>query len=547
MGQQDDFFADFGDEDFEEQPSFDLPEEDLLPDLDEDTERGGISRTFKIAGALILLSVVIIVILIIVFALGGDDLTDGQKTGTAVAEYNETVEAQYEQTLTAIAVAETATANAIATFDVQSTQTQVAFEEQQAQTATAAALKATDDFIASQTAQALASQQTATQQALDDSLTQTAAFIYTLRGRVVDKEGTKFGNATIRLYRDDGDEEFNPADLATPAPSAQGGGELGGTEGAQSINYGDIVQGSVGIDEADLYFFTGTAGDSVLIAATASDPVQMDLFLELFGPDANFLIGNDDLEDGSDSNPAISFILPADGSYTIRVTSVAGPGDYTLSLGLGLTVPSAPAPSADDGTERPTDSTDGEETGGEGAGSGETTGFRTGGDTFGGVLARPALQGTPAPGDELIETTITDPEGEFDFGALDPGVYWLLLDYDSLPDNLKALVDPGQLYYVKATVPTGGDPITFEIGSVVAVTATPRPTNTPTVEGTPGLVTATPSVEPGASALPTTGFFSDIGDDAGSLGGSSGLAVLAIAAAGLIAVVFIARKLRTSN
>ena len=44
-------------------------------------------------------------------------------------------------------------------------------------------------------------------------------------------------------------------------------------------------------------------------------------------------------------------------------------------------------------------------------------------------------------------------------------------------------------------------------------------------------------------AMPETGFFSDIG---GGGGGTSGLTVLAIAGAGLIAVVFIARKLRTS-
>ena len=43
-------------------------------------------------------------------------------------------------------------------------------------------------------------------------------------------------------------------------------------------------------------------------------------------------------------------------------------------------------------------------------------------------------------------------------------------------------------------------------------------------------------------AMPETGFFSDINEG----GGTSGLTVLAIAGAGLIAVVFIARKLRTS-
>jgi hypothetical protein len=70
--------------------------------------------------------------------------------------------------------------------------------------------------------------------------------------------------------------------------------------------------------------------------------------------------------------------------------------------------------------------------------------------------------------------------------------------------------------------------------------------------GTPGQIvtlTPTPEVEgtivPGAT-MPGTGIFSDIGDKGGDMSGTSGLTVLAIAAAGLIAVVFIARKLRTS-
>ena len=68
----------------------------------------------------------------------------------------------------------------------------------------------------------------------------------------------------------------------------------------------------------------------------------MDMFLELVGPDGSLLTGDDDSGEGS--NAAITgFTLPQDGKYTIHVSSVAGPGNYTLLLSLGLTVPSGPA------------------------------------------------------------------------------------------------------------------------------------------------------------------------------------------------------------
>ena len=71
----------------------------------------------------------------------------------------------------------------------------------------------------------------------------------------------------------------------------------------------------------------------ITITTEAGEPDQMDLFLELLGPDGGFLIDDDD--SGGDFNAAIvDFALPMDGHYTIRVDSVAAPGPYSLTLEL---------------------------------------------------------------------------------------------------------------------------------------------------------------------------------------------------------------------
>lgn len=563
---EDDFMPDLDDfGDLDEAPPFDLAEEDLsIPGIDEE-EEGGISRNFKIAGALILIAVIVVVILLIVFALGGDDLTDNQKTSTAVAQANATTTVEYGQTLEALDNIATATAAALATFNAQSTATQIAFETQQADQATAAAEQATADFIASQTAAANAS---ATQQALDATATQTYLddlAAKRIQGRVVDEEGTVFNDTTILLYRDtDNDGEFDAA-VEAPAPgeavSPPGAEDLGEPTGAQTINYGDTVTGTLAVGEPAVWTFTGATGDSVLIAAAASDPIQMDMFLELFGPDGDLLVGDDD--SGGESDAAITgFVLPVDGEYTIRVSSVAAPGEYTLSLGLGLTIPDEPEPPTEaEPTQEALPGEDAGEDAGEGMDEGmmdeseeegEGVSFQPGIEGESHVLARPAVQATPTPetGDEFIGEAVTDDQGEFDFGELDlePGVYFLVLDYDSLPDDLKPLAPADEVVYVKVTVPTGGEPITFEItgvgGPVEVPTNTPEASFTPPfTPGTPMFATLTPTMEP---TMPKTGIFDDINDGGSDIDGSSGLAVLAIAAAGLVAVVFIARKLRTS-
>jgi hypothetical protein len=412
--------------------------------------------------------------------------------------------------VTALAQIEQATQTQIHIIEVTGT---AGFFQQQtiaAQRATDQANTATADFVASQTA---AVQQTATQVVLNEQMTATAES-NRLFGIVVDKDGNIFGNATLRLYRDDGDGVFTPADR-TPAPGGGGGAGLspgaggsGAEPGASSgepqpINYGEIAQGTVGRGEIALWTFTGTRGDSVIINAIASDPVQMDMFLELVGPDGSMLIGDDD--SGEESNAAITgFALPQDGKYTIRVSSVAGPGSYTLLLSLGLTVPGpAVQPTAEESgqpteeapAEEPTQETTGQTgqlvPGGEGivlAGSGASHGEP-------GIMAQeatvtpetlptdtrsPLPTDTPAPptGDELILIITTATDGTFDFGSLEPGVYWVELDYDSLPPDLKALVEAGQPLVIKVTVPVQGEFI-FEVGAELPPTPLPTGVGSP--------------------------------------------------------------------
>ena len=395
--------------------------------------------------------------------------------------------------------------------------------------------------------------------------------------RILDPQGNVIDTVTIRLYKDDGDDVFTPADRLNPAGGtggeSGGGGDTGTVTGEpQPIDFGEIAEGTLERGQVAEWTFTGTQGDSVIINAIAGDPVQMDMFMELYGPDGSMLVGDDD--SGDASNAAITgFTLPQDGRYSIRVSSVASPGGYTLLLSRGLSIPSGPAdePAVEEAEPAATPEVPAEPTQ-EGA-----TGWVAPSGGEGIVLAGYAPNGAPAPNyrqgtptpipDDLIEIIEAATEGIFDFGALEPGTYWVELDYATLPPELQALVAPGQPLVFKLVVPVGGE-FTIELG----VEPTPTVEATPTGEvsdfdltatafaqrtGSPvptidtDIVTLTPSPEiTGTLPAPQgtivgTGIFSDIGED-GDLGGTSGLTVLAIAAAGLVAVVFIARKLRTS-
>ena len=573
----DDLFNDFDDlgsfENLDEAPSFDFGEEESLPEFGEPGEEPGISRTFRIVGALMALAVVLVVVLLVLFVVSrSGELTANEKTSTAVIRTNTAIAFDSGQTLTAIFQMERATQTAVQDSVNTVTAQALTVQAQQTIDAANAASTATAAFNASQTAIALA----ATQDFFNTQTATIEAGKLRLIGQVIGEDGVAVANATVRLYKDDGDGQFTPADRPVSpggSPGGEGGPAPGGTVlgEPQPIAYGEIKEGTLATGEVAEWTFTGVANDSVLINALASDPVQMDMFLQLVDANGNMVTSDDD--SGEASNAAITnFALPASGEYTIRVSSATGPGAYTLMLSLGLTIPPA-AP-----VETPTPTQEATPEGGaeeealpEPTGTSETApGARLVPSGNNGIvlahaandqpvaLAQEGDTPTPPPpsGDELIDVITSATDGTFDFGSLEAGTYWVEVEYASLPPDLQALVPFGQPLVIQVNVPVEGE-ITFDIMQFIppppGISPTPSPTRV--VTGTPvptGFVaTVAPTVEPAGTiaspvALPTSGFFSDIGDKTGNLDGTSGLTVLAIAGAGLVAVVFIARKLRTS-
>jgi len=99
---------------------------------------------------------------------------------------------------------------------------------------------------------------------------------------------------------------------------------------AEPIAYGDTVDGEVASAAGQRWTFSGSEGDVVRIAVTTT---ELDSLLELFGPNEDLLMTDDD--GGGNLNPLIAdFELPASGLYTIvvRAYSERETGAYTLEL-----------------------------------------------------------------------------------------------------------------------------------------------------------------------------------------------------------------------
>ncbi|WP_436355620.1 PPC domain-containing protein [Brevundimonas sp. CEF1] len=105
---------------------------------------------------------------------------------------------------------------------------------------------------------------------------------------------------------------------------------------ARSIAIGDEVSGRLNEDSpksdsgssADLYRFTGRAGQRVAISLKADD---FDSYLELFDVNHNSLATDDD--SGGELNARLTFVLPEDGDYLIEARGFSdASGSYDLKV-----------------------------------------------------------------------------------------------------------------------------------------------------------------------------------------------------------------------
>lgn len=88
--------------------------------------------------------------------------------------------------------------------------------------------------------------------------------------------------------------------------------------------------GFVGAERYAFYPFQGLAGQQVEIQVIAHPGGDLDPVAVLLAPDGAEIAGGDDSPD--DMNPRFSASLPADGTYTVRVTGYLSSGDFTLTV-----------------------------------------------------------------------------------------------------------------------------------------------------------------------------------------------------------------------
>jgi len=98
-----------------------------------------------------------------------------------------------------------------------------------------------------------------------------------------------------------------------------------------TLAYGQSVEGTLNEGEKTSWTFDGSEGDIISLGTQSGDNAQLDLTLDLIGPDGIALAQDDD--SGPGLNPLVEgFSLPTSGVYTVEVTSRASSGSFTLIL-----------------------------------------------------------------------------------------------------------------------------------------------------------------------------------------------------------------------
>jgi hypothetical protein len=113
-------------------------------------------------------------------------------------------------------------------------------------------------------------------------------------------------------------------------------GALGGETG--SINYGDLLVGTIAFNETSSWTFNANAGDFVDITVTPYDPSEVedfDIVLDVLDPNGISLLEEGPLDESFDSEYIRILFLPETGTYTITVTGYEGQsGDYEVAIDL---------------------------------------------------------------------------------------------------------------------------------------------------------------------------------------------------------------------
>lgn len=206
------FGEDFGDEELERQFT---SVDDFSEELPEEEEESGVSRTFLVAGFLLIGTFGALVAGILLF--GGDDSADAQGTADAIRLTNQALETSYAETGTAVRIAQDE-------FDAQTATAIAEANERAARDATATIIEYNRLLDATRTQIVL--DLTSTQAFFDRAGTLTATALTPLPSntptpvQVSGQISSSGGNATlegivISIYRDNGDQRF----VAPPTPT----------------------------------------------------------------------------------------------------------------------------------------------------------------------------------------------------------------------------------------------------------------------------------------------------------------------------------------
>ncbi len=122
-----------------------------------------------------------------------------------------------------------------------------------------------------------------------------------------------------------------PAYVGTGGTPGFDGGDSHDTTAVNVVTAGKQIQGELSMPfDAHNWLYEGKTGEYLTIKVIGPDA---DPRVSLIGPSGALLFENDDTIQGVDVNSTIAAILPADGTYTIRVTSW-NTGSYTLTVSV---------------------------------------------------------------------------------------------------------------------------------------------------------------------------------------------------------------------